>query len=73
MRNTPEELATKKRKKPQKNRGSFLRLCFALLAAIESGCFTGMSSTPEVTAEREERRRKIRLRIFHLRSLFSAI
>jgi hypothetical protein len=73
MRNTLEDLAAKRRKKRQKIRGSFLRIGFALLAAIESGCFTGMSSTPEVTAEREEKRRKIRLRIFHLRSLFSAI
>jgi hypothetical protein len=68
---TPEELAAKRRKTPQKNqRLLFLQIVLAFLAAIESGCFIGMRRTPEGAAERGERRRKIKLRFFHLRSLF---
>jgi hypothetical protein len=35
--NAPDALAAKRRKKPQKSRGSFLKIVLAILAAIESG------------------------------------
>jgi hypothetical protein len=49
-----DELAAKKRKRPQKTEAPLLKIGLAFFAAIESGCFSGMPSTPEGAAERGE-------------------
>jgi hypothetical protein len=54
----------------KKSETPFLRIGFALLAPIQSGCFSGRRHTSEGAAERVERRRKIRLRFFHLSPFF---